>query len=231
MLFLIVFFVFQKNAWSLAVIKKAKAIISTLHIAAVLKAWYSNDKVKSIYTLSRKRTKVNIKSLVYKVSSLERLDNARLDNIGQHPNESWVKLPLLIIGRAQADGMCFLPNGSQLTKAIRKEYRMLTDDERRRFHSALIQLKRSGEYDKLALIHGQAAVSGGAHSGPAFLPWHREFLKRCFITVTAKTIIFPDLLLDNTTSTKKIGETSMKVIAFFFNGNQSSQTRLRSQWT
>ncbi|KAM3720271.1 putative tyrosinase-like protein [Dirofilaria immitis] len=40
------------------------------------------------------------------------------------------------------------------------------------------ELKRSGEYDKLALIHGRSAVSGGAHSGPAFLPWHREFIKR-----------------------------------------------------
>lgn len=81
-------------------------------------------------------------------------------------------------GRTQANGMCYLPNGSRLTKAIRKEYRMLTDQERKRFHNALIQLKRSGEFDKLALIHGRSAVSGGAHSGPAFLPWHREFIKR-----------------------------------------------------
>lgn len=84
----------------------------------------------------------------------------------------------IMTGRTQAGGTCYLPDGSRLTKAIRKEYRMLTDQERKRFHSALIQLKRSGEYDKLALIHGRAAVSGGAHSGPAFLPWHREFVKR-----------------------------------------------------
>lgn len=78
----------------------------------------------------------------------------------------------------QAGGFCYLPDGSRLGKAIRKEYRTLTDEERKRFHEALIKLKKSGEYDKLALIHGKAAVSGGAHSGPAFLPWHREFLKR-----------------------------------------------------
>lgn len=55
---------------------------------------------------------------------------------------------------------------------------MLTEDERQRFHSALVQLKRSGEFDKLALIHAQFSISGGAHSGPAFIPWHREFMKR-----------------------------------------------------
>ncbi|VDK68512.1 unnamed protein product [Litomosoides sigmodontis] len=87
-------------------------------------------------------------------------------------------LCIYLRGRTQPSGLCYLPDGSRLTKAIRKEYRMLTDQERKRFHSALIELKRSGEYNKLALIHGGAAVSGGAHSGPAFLPWHREFIKR-----------------------------------------------------
>uniref|UniRef100_A0A915Q5D0 receptor protein-tyrosine kinase n=1 Tax=Setaria digitata TaxID=48799 RepID=A0A915Q5D0_9BILA len=62
-------------------------------------------------------------------------------------------------GRVQAGRVCYLPDGSRLTKAIRKEYRMLTDQERKRFHNALIQLKRSGEFDKLALIHGRAAIA------------------------------------------------------------------------
>lgn len=86
-------------------------------------------------------------------------------------------------GVGQPGGGCTLPNSRPLTKAIRKEYRMLTDDERRRFHSALIQLKNSGEFDKMALIHAQFATSGGAHSGPAFLPWHREFMKRMEIAL------------------------------------------------
>uniref|UniRef100_A0A8R1IUY3 Secreted protein n=1 Tax=Caenorhabditis japonica TaxID=281687 RepID=A0A8R1IUY3_CAEJA len=39
-------------------------------------------------------------------------------------------------GTATANGGCTLPNGQPLQKSVRKEYRMLTDDERNRFHAA-----------------------------------------------------------------------------------------------
>ncbi|KAK6729930.1 hypothetical protein RB195_006777 [Necator americanus] len=81
-------------------------------------------------------------------------------------------------GTRAANGQCVLPNGQMLRKAIRKEYRMMTDDERQRYHAAIRTLKQNGEYDRISRIHSQSTVVGGAHSGPAFLPWHREFMKR-----------------------------------------------------
>ncbi|KAK0425739.1 hypothetical protein QR680_009353 [Steinernema hermaphroditum] len=87
-------------------------------------------------------------------------------------------------GNGQAgSNACTLSSGKPLTKAVRKEYRMLSDEERGRFHAVILQLKRSGEYDKLATIHSQFAEAGGAHSGPAFLAWHREFIKRMEIAI------------------------------------------------
>lgn len=72
-----------------------------------------------------------------------------------------------------------MPNGDMLQPAVRKEYRRLTEDERMRFHNAVEEIRRSGEYDKIAQWHADPEKCGGAHSGPAFLPWHREYLKRC----------------------------------------------------
>uniref|UniRef100_A0A915NEW6 Tyrosinase copper-binding domain-containing protein n=1 Tax=Meloidogyne floridensis TaxID=298350 RepID=A0A915NEW6_9BILA len=45
-------------------------------------------------------------------------------------------------------------------------------------HAALNAIKKSGEYDELSQMHSAKAKGGGAHSGPAFLPWHREYIKR-----------------------------------------------------
>jgi tyrosinase len=73
---------------------------------------------------------------------------------------------------------CNLPNGQQLRKSVRKEYRVMSDEERNRYHGAMLAIKRNGAFDEIARLHSQFAESGGAHSGPAFLPWHREFIKR-----------------------------------------------------
>ncbi|PAV79899.1 hypothetical protein WR25_06614 [Diploscapter pachys] len=89
-------------------------------------------------------------------------------------------------GRLSSNGACTLPNGQLLQKSHRKEYRHLTEDERNRLHDAFWEIKHNGLYDHLAQIHRIAdrdnasapEGSGGAHSGPAFLPWHREFIKR-----------------------------------------------------
>ncbi|CAD6185960.1 unnamed protein product [Caenorhabditis auriculariae] len=85
-------------------------------------------------------------------------------------------------GRMTGNG-CVLPNGQPYLMALRKEYRMMTDNERTRWNNAIIQLKRSGEYDRLSVMHRQVGSASGAHSGPGFLPWHREYMKRIEIAV------------------------------------------------
>ncbi|KHJ97037.1 shTK domain protein [Oesophagostomum dentatum] len=81
------------------------------------------------------------------------------------------------------NGHCVLRNGQLLNMAYRKEYRMLTDDERNRWHNALATLKMNGVYDQLSRVHFEEGTNSGAHSGPGFLPWHREFLKRVEIAL------------------------------------------------
>ncbi|KAL3109138.1 hypothetical protein niasHT_013918 [Heterodera trifolii] len=73
-------------------------------------------------------------------------------------------------------------------KALRMEYRMLSDDQRARFHAAMQQLKRgfgSYEYDRLSALHSDPRMMPSAHSGPTFLLWHREYLKRLEIALRA----------------------------------------------
>lgn len=52
-----------------------------------------------------------------------------------------------------SDGNCYLASGQPLTMAYRKEYRMMTDNERQRFHYALTVLKQNGEYDRISAEH------------------------------------------------------------------------------
>ncbi|KAF7635297.1 ShKT domain-containing protein [Meloidogyne graminicola] len=80
-------------------------------------------------------------------------------------------------------GVCVLPNGTHLKKALRKEFRMLNDDERERFNKILKIMKENGDYDRLSKQHKRVVSEGGAHSGPAFLLWHREFLKTVEISI------------------------------------------------
>ncbi|CEF66907.1 Tyrosinase copper-binding domain and ShKT domain and Uncharacterised domain, di-copper centre-containing protein [Strongyloides ratti] len=104
-------------------------------------------------------------------------------------------------GRMVAQDHCVLPNGEPLKMAYRKEYRMMTDDERNRYHRALQIMKQNGQYDAIGRQHRDVSSGGGAHSGPGFLPWHREYLKRFEIQLKMidPTLAIPywDSTLDN----------------------------------
>lgn len=54
---------------------------------------------------------------------------------------------------------------------------MMTDNERSRFRNAMWAI-RTTQYIAMSRIHSSYVTSPAAHSGPAFLPWHREFIKR-----------------------------------------------------
>ncbi|KAF8364472.1 hypothetical protein PRIPAC_91395 [Pristionchus pacificus] len=83
-----------------------------------------------------------------------------------------------LVGGQMSGSSCNLQSGGVYGKGVRKEYRMMTDDERDRFHAAMWTLKRNGDYDRLAHIHANVNQAPSAHSGPSFLPWHREYVKR-----------------------------------------------------
>lgn len=58
----------------------------------------------------------------------------------------------------------------------RKNLTRLTLAEKQAFTNAVRQLRINGQYEKYVTQH-QGAMSHG-HGGPAFFPWHREYLKR-----------------------------------------------------
>ncbi|KHN81078.1 Putative tyrosinase-like protein tyr-3 [Toxocara canis] len=69
-----------------------------------------------------------------------------------------------------------------MRKSIRKEYRMLSEWERDQVHRAMNALKNRWidnitAWDLHTLVHYPDSAPG-AHWGPAFLPWHREYLRQ-----------------------------------------------------
>ncbi|XP_060569316.1 tyrosinase-like protein 1 [Ruditapes philippinarum] len=58
---------------------------------------------------------------------------------------------------------------------VRQEIRRLSDGQRAAFFNVLNRMKKNGEYDRFAQFH-KGIVLMTAHSGPAFLSWHRIFI-------------------------------------------------------
>jgi tyrosinase len=64
---------------------------------------------------------------------------------------------------------------------VRKNQKSLSSAERQRFVAAVKQMKATGVYDQYVQWHVDAMGNmttdpNYAHQGPAFLPWHREFI-------------------------------------------------------
>jgi tyrosinase len=75
--------------------------------------------------------------------------------------------------------------------AVRKNVYNLTDPEWAKLVTAIKGLKNSGRYDSVYVLGHHNVINhltpppdggpferNGAHKGPSFLPWHREFLRR-----------------------------------------------------
>lgn len=64
----------------------------------------------------------------------------------------------------------------------RQNQSALTAAQKKRFVSALLAIKRSGQYDEFVRLHVEFYVGDGdggqrvAHMASTFLPWHRQFL-------------------------------------------------------
>ncbi|MDQ3539675.1 MAG: tyrosinase family protein [Chloroflexota bacterium] len=63
-----------------------------------------------------------------------------------------------------------------MTVHCRKNQADLSDTERNRFIAAILAIKANGTYDAIVAEH--MGVMFNAHRGPAFFPWHREYLRR-----------------------------------------------------
>ncbi|CAJ0945780.1 unnamed protein product, partial [Mesorhabditis belari] len=125
-------------------------------------------------------------------------DSRKVVNVSSRPQNVALSLParpsnsfecfdincicMFLFGDFQ-NGVCNLLNGGVYRKATRKEWRMMSDNERNAYVKAFWAITSNGNYTELSTIHHNIQISPGAHSGPAFLPWHREFIKRLEIAL------------------------------------------------
>jgi tyrosinase len=107
---------------------------------------------------------------------------------------------------------------------IRKDQAALTPAERAAFVAAVLALKAEGTYDVFVAQHRtamQAGTNDPAHNGPAFLPWHREYLRRF---ERALQTVDPSVWLPYWDSTVNQFVTALPWTADFMGGNGSGTT-------
>lgn len=84
----------------------------------------------------------------------------------------------------------------------RKNQATLTTGEKARFVAAVLALKADGTWDQFVAIHDAAHMD--AHRGPAFLPWHREYLRRLELELqridSSVTLPYWDWSVDNSST-------------------------------
>lgn len=86
---------------------------------------------------------------------------------------------------------------------VRKNQAALTTQEKQNFVDSVLTLKANGTYDQFVQQHRDSMMMSNmwAHQGPAFLPWHREFLRRFELALQAvnPTVDLPfwDWTVDN----------------------------------
>ena len=90
---------------------------------------------------------------------------------------------------------------------IRKNQSSLTASEKAAFVAAVKALKANGTYDTFVAQHRAAFMASPndpAHRGPAFLPWHREYLRRFELALqsidSSVSIPYWDWTVDRTAS-------------------------------
>ena len=75
-----------------------------------------------------------------------------------------------------------------MTKAIRKEYRTLSDEERHRYHAAVKKLMENGIFDEISALHLNITRQHSAHymdkanANVKFWSWHQHYIKRYFLS-------------------------------------------------
>src|SRR5262245_6885275 len=108
-----------------------------------------------------------------------------------HQSVSRLPVGISIVPAIVALGASHAESGAPQGPAmrVRKNALSLSRDEKAAYVQALLRLKKEGRYDEYVHWHHHVMnptvlpheprdsyYRNGAHRGPAFLPWHREFL-------------------------------------------------------